>query len=221
MALGARDHPIVAQRLLAPERRLLEGELELALDVPLVPASHAEDPQQVAQDAVDGDVADVHEAAGKRPAGPERRPGLLRAMTEAIVHAAAVGVREHLIGQGDLLEALVGVGIVLVAIGVVLRGQPLEGALDFLGRRITPYSEDLVVVPRRHASRAGSSTPGGVPLFPGAAVRVMAAVDNEPANGNVVLARFPDAHVVFVDTHAPEAPEARAGMEAARDARRG
>ena len=39
---------------------------------------------------------------------------------------------------------------------------------------------------------------------------VIAAFDNEPANCNVMLAHYPDAHVVFVDTqHMPGGPRAR------------
>jgi hypothetical protein len=42
---------------------------------------------------------------------------------------------------------------------------------------------------------------------------VVAAFDNEPANCNVMLAHYPDAHVVFVDTqHTPGAPPLDAGV---------
>jgi hypothetical protein len=42
---------------------------------------------------------------------------------------------------------------------------------------------------------------------------VVAAFDNEPANCNVMLAHYPDAHVVFVDTqHMPGAPPLEAGI---------
>jgi hypothetical protein len=47
---------------------------------------------------------------------------------------------------------------------------------------------------------------------------VVAAFDNEPANCNVMLAHYPDAQVVFVDTqHTPGAPDLRAGMFTVRD----
>ena len=47
---------------------------------------------------------------------------------------------------------------------------------------------------------------------------VIAAFDNEPANCNVMLAHYPDAHVVFVDTqHTPGAPELGAGVCVVRD----
>ena len=47
---------------------------------------------------------------------------------------------------------------------------------------------------------------------------VIAAFDNEPANCNVMLAHYPDAQVVFVDTqHTPGAPDLRAGVSTIRD----
>ncbi|HEY3819607.1 MAG TPA: HAD family hydrolase [Polyangiaceae bacterium] len=47
---------------------------------------------------------------------------------------------------------------------------------------------------------------------------VIAAFDNEPANCNVMLAHYPDAHVVYVDTqHMPGAPELGAGAFVVRD----
>ncbi len=49
---------------------------------------------------------------------------------------------------------------------------------------------------------------------------VVAAFDNEPANCNVFLAHYPDAHVVFVDTqHMPGAPSLDAGVHVVRDFR--
>jgi hypothetical protein len=49
---------------------------------------------------------------------------------------------------------------------------------------------------------------------------VIAAFDNEPANCNVFLAHYPDAHVVFVDTqHMPGAPSLEPGVHVVRDFR--
>jgi beta-phosphoglucomutase-like phosphatase (HAD superfamily) len=49
---------------------------------------------------------------------------------------------------------------------------------------------------------------------------VIAAFDNEPANCNVMLAHYPDAQVVFVDTqHTPGAPALGAGVHVVRDFR--
>ncbi|HEY8087571.1 MAG TPA: HAD family hydrolase [Polyangiaceae bacterium] len=47
---------------------------------------------------------------------------------------------------------------------------------------------------------------------------VVAAFDNEPANCNVVLAHYPDAHVVYVDTqHLPGAPDLEPSVQVVRD----
>lgn len=49
---------------------------------------------------------------------------------------------------------------------------------------------------------------------------IIAAFDNEPANCNVMLAHYPDAHVVFVDTqHMPGAPSLDGGIQVVRDFR--
>ncbi len=133
----------------------IKRDLEIALDVALVAPADAEDAEQVAEDAVDGDVADVHEAARKRPTRPERRARLFGAVAEAVVHRPPVGVGEDLVGQVDLLEALVGARIVLVAVGVVLRHELLERGLDLVGCGVPSDSQHLVVVPLRHPSEAG------------------------------------------------------------------
>jgi hypothetical protein len=50
--------------------------------------------------------------------------------------------------------------------------------------------------------------------------RVVAVFDNEPANCNVMLAQYPDAYIVFVDTqHMPGAPALAAGVRVVRDFR--
>ncbi len=95
----------------------------------------------------------------KGPPGPEGRARLLGAVAEAVIERAAVLVGEHLVGQVDLLEALVRGRVALIAVGMVLSRKLLEGALDLLGCGSSMDSEDLVVVPLRHASTGLSSTP--------------------------------------------------------------
>jgi hypothetical protein len=47
---------------------------------------------------------------------------------------------------------------------------------------------------------------------------VIAAFDNEPGNCNVMLAHYPDAYVVFVDTQRmPGGPELDPGVLRVRD----
>jgi beta-phosphoglucomutase-like phosphatase (HAD superfamily) len=49
---------------------------------------------------------------------------------------------------------------------------------------------------------------------------VVAAFDNEPANCNVFVAHYPDAHVVYVDTqHMPGAPALEPGVHVVHDFR--
>ncbi len=149
-AITARSDAFVAHRLFATESRFFERELELSLDVSLVAATHAEDTQQVPEDSIDGDVADVHVTAGKRSAGTERGTGFLRTMAEPVVHRAAILIRKDLVGEVDFFEAFMRRRIGLVPVGMVLRSQPFEGTLYFLGRGVASYSENLVVVPLRH-----------------------------------------------------------------------
>jgi len=84
---------------------------------------------------------------------------LFGAVPESIVERAPIFVGEHLVSQVDLFEPIVGRRIVLIAVGMVLRRKSLEGALDLLGGCVAMDSEDLVVVPLRHASTGLSSTP--------------------------------------------------------------
>jgi hypothetical protein len=48
--------------------------------------------------------------------------------------------------------------------------------------------------------------------------KVIAAFDNEPANCNIFLAHYPNAHVVLIDTqHMPGAPEPANGVHVVAD----
>src|SRR5208282_5779584 len=66
VAVLAVDHLLVADLLLAPERGLLERDADLDSDVAFVAFAHAEDAEQVAENAVDRDVADVDHPARER-----------------------------------------------------------------------------------------------------------------------------------------------------------
>ena len=80
------------------------------------------------------------------PAGPRRRrrgwPTGPRRRTSSYSLRLA-GVAEHVVGGGDLLEALLGAR---VGVGVVLLGQLPVGARDLLVGRRVRHAEDLVVV---------------------------------------------------------------------------
>lgn len=173
----ASDDAIVVYRLVAAERGFLERKLDLSLDVALVPPSHSEDAEEIAQNAVERDVADVDGPAGKGAASPEGRTWLLRPVAKAIVHRPSTVVREDLIREVDFFEAFVRVRIVRMAIGMVLGGELLERALYLLGCGVALDSEDLVVVPLRHSSRRLTSIPHIVDPFAPPASRALALLN--------------------------------------------
>jgi len=114
--------------------RVLEGEAHLGLEVgaappcrlgsrpaPEAPAAAeevAEEPTQVAEVEVARDV----------PASRVAAPTVGRA--ERVVLLALLGVREHVVGCLDLLEALLGGGVAGVAVGMVLAGELAVRLLD-------------------------------------------------------------------------------------------
>jgi hypothetical protein len=67
-------------------------------------------------------------------------------MAAGIVFRPLLGIGEHRVGRGDLLEALLGAGR-LVAVRVIGQGEAAEGILDGLGIGIPRDAQDLVVVP--------------------------------------------------------------------------
>jgi hypothetical protein len=81
-----------------------------------------------------------------------------------VVDLALVGVREHLVGLGELLEALLGLRVVRVGVRVRLAGEAAEGLLDLGLVGLAADAEDLVVVAlhRSHTSSTKrESSPGG------------------------------------------------------------
>jgi DnaJ-class molecular chaperone len=63
-----------------------------------------------------------------------------------VVGAAGLGVREDLVGFGELLHAIFGVGVVGVRVRVVVAGEAPVGLLDLRLRRVPGHAQDLVVV---------------------------------------------------------------------------
>jgi hypothetical protein len=69
---------------------------------------------------------------------------------ESVIPGAPLGVTEHLVGQADLFEALLGHVIAVVCIGMELtRLLPIR-TLQFLIGGATPHSEELVQVSVGH-----------------------------------------------------------------------
>src|SRR5699024_7928858 len=65
---------------------------------------------------------------------------------DGVVLLALLGVVEHRVGLADLLEPLLGLGIVGVMVGVVLAGLLAVGLLDLLGVGVLGDAEDRVEV---------------------------------------------------------------------------
>src|SRR3954471_23366861 len=111
--------------------------------------------------------AEVARRAGSPCAAAAGRPAPGPAAAEdraaAVVLLALLGVAQDVVGLGDLLEALLGAGV-LVRVRVVLARELAVRLLDLLLRRLAVDAEDLVVVrTARHrypatTTRAGRST---------------------------------------------------------------
>ena len=72
-------------------------------------------------------------------------------MSVAVVGLAFVLVGENLVGLGDLLELIFGLGVVAVDVRVKLPGDAAEGLLDLGLSGAAGNPEHLVVVTLAHA----------------------------------------------------------------------
>src|SRR5207237_4893331 len=81
-------------------------------------------------------------ATAPKAAGPGKRA----VATELIVFLALVGVAQHVVRFVDFLEAVGGLRIVGIAVGMMLLGQPPEGLLDLVRRGGFSDSQQLIVV---------------------------------------------------------------------------
>ncbi len=77
----------------------------------------------------------------------------------AVVGGPPLGVGEHLVGLGGLLELVLGLGIVAVDVGMELAGQPPERLLDRRLIGVPGHPKDVVVVANSaHRSSYTSAT---------------------------------------------------------------
>ena len=67
-------------------------------------------------------------------------------MAVAVIALPLLGVAEHVVGLGRLLEFQVRVRVADIAIGMILHGQLAVGALDLLVVRVARHAEDFVIV---------------------------------------------------------------------------
>src|SRR6266568_4665565 len=81
-------------------------------------------------------------------------------MAEPVVRDALLGVGEHLVGLGRLLERLLGLLAARVAIRVMFYGEVMVSLLDLSGIRGPSHAEDLVVVAFHHALDLGNPPSG-------------------------------------------------------------
>ena len=88
----------------------------------------------------------VHDV-GEREAGAlaEATAGAAERVAAAVVRRPLLRVGEHLVGEGDLLEPLLGVRV-RVDVRVVLPGEAPVGLLDGVGVRVAGDAEELVQV---------------------------------------------------------------------------
>src|SRR5262249_47570869 len=137
---------------LLAEGRFLEGQRDVAASVTIVlrsaaPAStahvHAE---EVAEDVAE-DVAEIGEV---RRIEAAKSAGAVHAGVAVLVIASAlVGVHQHAVGLGALLELLFRLAVPRIAVGVVLHRQLTVGALDLLLGGRAGHAQDFVVVTLR------------------------------------------------------------------------
>src|SRR5207247_8701594 len=144
-------------RRLGAARRFLEADLEVVPQVgaalrSAAPAAAAAEqvaePEHVAEDV--GEIAELR-AHGRVETGAAARGSADARMSEAVVQAALLRVREDRVRLGRFLEFLFGEIVPRIAIRVKFHRQPAIRALDVrVGGRPLNF-EDLVVVPLAHA----------------------------------------------------------------------
>ena len=121
-----------------PERRLAQGDLDLHLDVGAATRSPrgrwAEEGTTEATVAEES-LEDVLEAAERVPAGVAAGSAAGHLVAVGVVCAAGLRVGEDLVGLRELLEALLGAGVVVVDVRVVVAGETAVGLLDLRLRR--------------------------------------------------------------------------------------
>src|ERR1051326_527344 len=136
-------------------RRFLEPDLEVVPQIgSALGSAAAPSAEQVAEaEHVAENVGEIAELGEHRrvESGARARGGADALMAEPIVQIALLGVRQHGVRLGALLEFLLGGLIARIAIRVVLRSELAVGALDFDFRRGPADFEDLVVIALAHA----------------------------------------------------------------------
>ena len=123
LAVAAAVGALVTHLFAGAKRGFLERDWQRHTQIAFVAAAEAEGAQDVAEDFVEAaEIDDV--SARAAPTGLERRRPI------AVVRAALVGVRQDLVREVDLGEAILSGGVALVLVGVMLNRQATKGGLD-------------------------------------------------------------------------------------------
>src|SRR5262249_39567989 len=146
VAGGAGGEARDRESLVAAARRLLEGHLELVLEIlaptnPRPTAAPAARAAEVAEEVAE----DVLEASSEIEAAES--PALLEGrVAEAVVPGSPLGIGQYLVCLADLLEALLGLPVAGILVRVVLVRQLAIGLLEILVAAGAGDAEHLVVV---------------------------------------------------------------------------
>src|SRR5262249_33505434 len=133
----------IVELLRATENAFLERDGDPFPDVSAVARPDSYGAEDVSEESVQTEGAEVREVGAPRPFEDAR--------TETVVRAALFLVVEDLIGRVDGRESSLRVGIPRVAIGVVLGREAPKSASNFGVVGASIDAEDLVGIP--HASR--------------------------------------------------------------------
>src|SRR5262249_42268051 len=136
---------------LEPGRGLLEGDLQLVLEILAARGARAA-PAAAAREEVLEDVLEEGSESGIAEAGTHA--GTCRA--EAVEMRALVGIGQDGVGLVDLFELLLGLFVAAVAVGVVLHRELAVRLLDLGFARGAGDPEHLVVVARHRAQLSSS-----------------------------------------------------------------
>src|SRR4051812_1369789 len=126
-----------------------EGDLEVVpqIGAALRPAATTAGTEDVAEaEDISETTEDVLEAGEDRRIEAARCRAAKPGVPEAVVHVPLVGVCEHRVRLGRLLELLFGRLVAGIAVGVVLQRQLAVCALDLLFGRRLRNAQDLVVI---------------------------------------------------------------------------
>src|SRR5438034_16251 len=142
--------------------RELESDLEIlaAVAVPpraLAAAEEGIEPAQPAKVAHE-DVERFRQVEVAEPEALARTATARPSLPVAVVEGALLGITQHLVRLRDLLEALFGGLVAVVAVGVILHGELAVGLLDVGLGSIAPHAQHRVVIARRlHSSSSLTS----------------------------------------------------------------